>query len=735
MVEYAVPNEIAGKYEIRGTLGSGAMGTVFDGFDRLIERRVAIKVVRLPPAGDPESDEARGRFRREAQAAGRLSHPAIVGVYDYGENAETAWIVMELVEGGSLKEPLDRGERMPLPEIVRVMEEALGALAYSHGRGVVHRDIKPANIMVAADKSVKIADFGIARLENSSMTQVGTVMGTPSYMSPEQLRGEPADLRTDIWAAGVMLYQLLTGEKPFEGGFSAVMHKALNTEPTPPSTLSVTAPRAFDAVISRALAKRPEDRYGSALEFAQAIRAAAQAPDNSTGDRFAGAGPLPGLDDATMVSTGTRHPAPPPAPSPSPVVPAPAPPAGKSRTPLLAGVAAVVLLAGGGAAWWFTQGGGDAPPPTPGPSVPTTGPVPAPPTPSPPGPVLPPTTQPLPSPPTQPAPTPPTQTTPAPSLPSPPSQPVPSTPAPGPLPAPQTTPGLPPTQPIPTPTPLPTPSLPPAQPTPAPQTTPSLPPAQPIPTPTPLPQTSPAQPVPIPTPPRPLPTPQPQAPAAPSRAEITAAARNAVAAAPCALLTTAVDDRGATITGVLRRGGEAAMRDALARSGLPADTVRLRVQPFDGPYCELLDALRPLTAAPELGPQQLDLADPAPLPRNALIRLNMTMPAVPSQLHLTYVTSGGDAAQLVSAEPQAAGARVRKGDRAPGFSGWEVDEPFGTDLLLAFTSDRPLFAQPRPVVEPLSTWLPALEAALRRIRQEGGRVGVRPLAVDTVAQR
>ena len=267
-----LPSELSGKYEARGTLGAGAMGTVVEAFDRMIERRVAVKLVKLPGGGDAEAEEAHARFRREAQAAGRLSHPNIVGVYDYGENADTAWIVMEMVEGGSLKSIIDRGDRMPVAEVVRLMEEILSALAYSHGRGVVHRDIKPANIMLAGDRSVKIADFGIARIENSSMTQVGTVMGTPAYMAPEQLRGEAVDARADIWAAGVVLYQLLTGEKPFEGNYTALMHRVLNTEPPPPSQLAVSAPRGFDAVLARALAKRPDDRFPSASAFAEAMR-------------------------------------------------------------------------------------------------------------------------------------------------------------------------------------------------------------------------------------------------------------------------------------------------------------------------------------------------------------------------------------------------------------------------------------------------------------------------------
>ncbi|MBR0678338.1 serine/threonine protein kinase, partial [Roseomonas alkaliterrae] len=314
-----LPPELNQKYEVRGTLGAGAMGTVYDAVDRIIERRVAIKVVNRPSENDPEAVEAHARFRREAQAAGRLSHPNIVGVYDYGENATQAWIVMELVEGGSLKGRLDRHERFTIPEIVRIMSEVCAALQYSHQRGVVHRDIKPGNIMLTTDGQVKIADFGIARLENSSMTQVGTLIGTPSYMAPEQFRGEPVDLRADIWAAGVMLYQLLTGEKPFEGGFSAVMHKALHTEPPPPSQLSVTTPRGFDAVIARALAKRPEDRFASAAEFAEAIRNAAAGQAAPT----AGLPGLPGLnEDATIVAGrppagGTMH-EPPPGGRPGP---------------------------------------------------------------------------------------------------------------------------------------------------------------------------------------------------------------------------------------------------------------------------------------------------------------------------------------------------------------------------------------------------------------------------------
>jgi eukaryotic-like serine/threonine-protein kinase len=252
--------ETLGKYEIRRTLGRGAMGTVYEGWDPIIARRVAIKTVHLPHVPDQETDEALVRFRREAQAAGRLNHPNIVGIFDYGETNELAYIVMEFVDGPPLKSALDRQERFSLPATVRVMEDLLAGLQFSHDRGVIHRDIKPANVMLTGSGQAKIADFGIARIESSSMTQAGTVLGTPAYMSPEQFMGQVVDLRTDIYSAGVLLYQLLTGDRPFDGSMSAIMHKALNTDPPAPSLLSVATPPSFDAVIRRAMAKRQENR-------------------------------------------------------------------------------------------------------------------------------------------------------------------------------------------------------------------------------------------------------------------------------------------------------------------------------------------------------------------------------------------------------------------------------------------------------------------------------------------
>jgi serine/threonine-protein kinase len=270
--------ETLGKYEIRRQLGRGATGTVYEGWDPVIKRRVAIKIVHMPTTDDGDTGYEISRFRREAEAAGRLNHPNIVGVFDYGETADVAYIVMEYVDGPTLKAVLDNNKSFPLPRFGEIMEGVLAGLQYSHERGVVHRDIKPANLMLSAAGETKIADFGIARIDSSSMTQAGTVLGTPAYMSPEQFLGQVVDARSDIYSAGALLYQLLTGERPFEGSMSSIMHKALYTEALPPSHVSVSAPQQFDAVIRRALAKRPEDRFPSAKDFAAAIRASVAAP-------------------------------------------------------------------------------------------------------------------------------------------------------------------------------------------------------------------------------------------------------------------------------------------------------------------------------------------------------------------------------------------------------------------------------------------------------------------------
>ena len=216
-------------------------------------------------------------------------------MFDYGEVGDIAYIVMEYVDGPSVKSLVDKQERFAIADTMRIMTDLLNGLQFSHARGVVHRDIKPANVMLTSDGQAKIADFGIARIESSSMTQAGTVLGTPAYMSPEQFMGQVVDARTDIYSSGVLLYQLLTGERPFEGGMSAIMHKALNTDPPLPSQITVTCPPAFDGVVRKAMAKRPEDRFQSAVGVPGSVAGRGRRPA-ARGSGAGGGGRLGGDD-------------------------------------------------------------------------------------------------------------------------------------------------------------------------------------------------------------------------------------------------------------------------------------------------------------------------------------------------------------------------------------------------------------------------------------------------------
>ncbi len=265
-----------GKYQIRRALGQGAMGMVYEAFDPVIERKVAIKTILSEHLADGGAS-AIARFKREAQAGGRLQHPGIVGVHEYGEDQQFAYIVMEYVEGTELRKLMRERGRFDLSDSFEVMRQLLAALAYSHECGVVHRDIKPANVMVLKGLKVKVMDFGIARIQSSSMTQVGTVLGTPTHMAPEQLMGDTADGRTDLWAAGVIFYELLTGRSPFAADSpAAVMHRVMQGEPMAPSRLAVDVPPVLDAVIERALQKSVDLRFQSADEFSQALAQAVE---------------------------------------------------------------------------------------------------------------------------------------------------------------------------------------------------------------------------------------------------------------------------------------------------------------------------------------------------------------------------------------------------------------------------------------------------------------------------
>ena len=257
-----------GKYQILETLGAGGMGVVYLGYDAAIERKVAIKTIRKDV--DPNASvEVTARFRREAMAAGRLSHPGIVAVYDYGEDEDVAYIVMEYAPGEELSRHAVTRQLSP-PQVAALLVQLLDALHYAHQAGVVHRDIKPANILVS--ERLKVTDFGIARVSNSTLTQTGAAMGTPAYMAPEQYMGSGVDQRVDLFAAGVILYELLTGVLPFDGDSLEVLsYQICHTEPAPISSRRADLPLGVDALLQRALAKRKEDRFQTAAEFAIAI--------------------------------------------------------------------------------------------------------------------------------------------------------------------------------------------------------------------------------------------------------------------------------------------------------------------------------------------------------------------------------------------------------------------------------------------------------------------------------
>ena len=274
-----------GRYQVKGVLGKGAMGLVYDGVDPKLERRVAIKTIRTTTLDEATAKHYAMRFKREVRAVARLNHPNIVQVYDYGTEGDLAYIVMEYIEGKELKDYFDAEERLELKTILRMMTQLLDALDFAHEAGVIHRDIKPANVMLDAGGQVKLTDFGVARITDGDgegeATRAGQMIGTPSYMSPEQIQGQAIDRRTDIFSAGILFYQLLTGQKPFEGQQWALAKKIIQDDPVRPSVLVHTPPE-IDRVVARALAKAPEHRFQSARSFADALRriAAGKPPED-----------------------------------------------------------------------------------------------------------------------------------------------------------------------------------------------------------------------------------------------------------------------------------------------------------------------------------------------------------------------------------------------------------------------------------------------------------------------
>jgi serine/threonine protein kinase len=333
-------DERFGRYQILSELGRGAMGVVYQARDPKINRVVAVKTISMAGQPPEEEREYRERFFREAEAAGRLSHPGIVTIFDVGEEAGTRapYIVMEFIGGQSLDKLLASNDHtLPLEKALQVAHELAEALDCAHSQGVVHRDLKPPNILITEDGHAKIADFGVAKLNLASHTLAGRVMGTPAFMSPEQLNGEAVDGRSDLFSLGVILYTILTGYRPFQGNSTlTVCFKVVNREPVPATVLDTDLPPGLDYIIGRAMAKDPAQRYQTGREMAldiQALREGRNPPSkaNQPGSDAEAGVVQSGNERLTSPALAPLRLAPKSAPAPKPV---PAPKSPVSTRPL-----------------------------------------------------------------------------------------------------------------------------------------------------------------------------------------------------------------------------------------------------------------------------------------------------------------------------------------------------------------------------------------------------------------
>jgi len=649
------------------------MGSVVAAFDTTIRRNVAIKIAPAPQAGDVEQQKAFQRFRREAQLAGGLKHPNIVGIHDFGEDSKAAWMVMEIVEGGSLRDLLNRSEAFSIPETVRLMVQVLDGLAFCHDQGIVHCDIKPANIMLtesSTEGEVKLADFGIARritdhAADAEATRVFSSdshldedrIGTPAYMAPEQFAGGALTGQTDIWAAGVLLYQLLTRENPFKGDPDAIEAQVLNSEPIPPSKLSVLATPAFDALIRQALSKRPQDRFTDARSFAAKLLEATRARRVE---------PLPSPKSAA----------------------APAAVAATASKGWIKYAAAGGVVAGG-LVLFLVLSGGPAPI-TPPPSQPALVLAPQPPPPR--------------SDPTAPAgglivaPNQPPRFEPSPPLPVPPAtapqpqlsrvDPVPAIP-PAREPAMVLTPRSEPVRP---------------EPVPAPSGTPSL--------------------LLIPAAPAVIPAPPPPDPALRERAMDTAL-RSIMEQERCGVLdATRVGER-VTMSGFIHQRDVPGLSASLTAAGM---TPRFTADVFDAPYCGVLSAIRPALATgdalPRLAARSRDLRS------GERLTLDLAMPDWAPTVSLWFVMHDGQALRLLEDLRLRPGERRMMNESAPNFP-WLIGEPFGHELVLLIASEGQLFDRSRPQEESTETLASALRIAAQRARDQGRRLVMRAIMVET----
>ncbi len=326
-----------GKYEIISILGKGAMGIVYKALDPDIDRKVAIKTIRFDLTSETtDNEEIMQRFIREAQAAGRLSHPNIITIFDVGREKDLTYIVMQFIEGPSLQRLIAQSEKFTIQEITRIMDQVCSALDYAHQHGIIHRDIKPGNILLDNNRKPFICDFGVARVDTSTLTQSGTAVGTPSYMSPEQVMGKKVDKRSDIFSLGCILYEFLTGRRPFEAeSITTVIYKIINEEPPSLSEVKKGLPAGFEKIIGKALAKDPNQRYQDCNQLAADLRN------------------LDKLSDKTIAIAPTRE---------APVIPAKEEEVEekkKSRLGLILGLSipAFLILVAGGAYFYNEQTG------------------------------------------------------------------------------------------------------------------------------------------------------------------------------------------------------------------------------------------------------------------------------------------------------------------------------------------------------------------------------------------
>jgi serine/threonine-protein kinase len=318
------------RYEVEGPLGSGGMAEVWKGHDRVLNRTVAIKTLLPQFARDASFVD---RFRREAQAAARLNHHGIVSVYDSGTDGDTPYIVMQYIEGRTLADFLGSGKTLPPMQAATIGQEIAEALGAAHAQGVIHRDIKPANVMITREGKVLVMDFGIARLISGPETapQTSAVLGTASYLSPEQAQGQPVDARSDIYALGVVLYEMLTGRPPFTGDSPmAIAYKQVNATPEAPSSLNPDVPPELDAVVMRALSKNPANRYQTGREFADDLERA------RTGGQVLATPLLPAGGEATQVISR---------PQPTSVLPPQEQEPGGSRKAWVGALLAILIMA------------------------------------------------------------------------------------------------------------------------------------------------------------------------------------------------------------------------------------------------------------------------------------------------------------------------------------------------------------------------------------------------------